>query len=544
MSSSEFPQTPSPPDLDVQTAGTGLIEPPAPGLARSAALISAGNVASRVLGLVRETVIADLFGAGPLVSAFVVASQVPTLIYDLLIGGLLSSALVPVFSDYTAPARRDELWRLASIVLSLVAVVMAGFVLALELAAPWVARAMGGGFTPETLAATTRMIRIVVPALLFFGLSGASTGLLYTLRRFTYPAFGAAAFNATVIVAALALSPVLDVYSLPVGVLLGSAVQLGIQFPDLRRARLRLVLDLAHPGLRRIGRLYLPIVLGLVVSNIGVIIDRNLASRTGDQSIAWMRYATTLIQAPLGLVSVAISLAALPSLAQFHVVGDLDRFRDTLARGLRMVLVLMIPAAVGLFVLAPSVIGLLFEHGDFGSFDTLQTSRALRLYLLGLPGAAIDWPLIFAFYARKDTLTPALVGVVAVVIFLLTAPVLAFVLGMGFLGLVLANSIQLTSHAVIMLVLLHRRMDGLRGGRLGVTTGQAIMAALLMGGGVWLAARWLATRVAEGGLVGEVVVVGGGMAVGLAVYGLLCAVLGIEEVRLVWRRVRGLGMGE
>jgi putative peptidoglycan lipid II flippase len=506
-------------------------------LARSAAVISAGNVASRVLGLVRETVIADLFGAGPLVSAFVVASQVPTMIYDLLIGGLLSSALVPVFSDYAAPERRDELWRLASIVFSLVATVMAGFVLVLELAAPWVARAMGGGFSPQTLAATTRMIRIVLPALLFFGLSGASTGLLYTLRRFTYPAFGAAAFNATVILTAVALARVLDVYSLALGVLLGAAVQLGIQLPDLRRARLTFRLDLSHPGLRRIGQLYLPIVLGLVISNIGVIIDRNLASRTGDQSIAWMRYATTLIQAPLGLVSVAISLAALPSLAQFHVADDLDGFRRTLARGLRAVLVLMIPAAVGLFVLAPQVIALLFEHGDFGSFDTLQTSRALRLYLLGLVGAAIDWPLIFAFYARKDTLTPALVGVAAVGIYLLTAPLLAFVLGMGFLGLVLANSVQLTSHAVIMLVLLQRRVDGLRGSRLGTTAGKAAFAALVMGAAVWLIAQWLAARVPPGTLVGEVIVVGGGLAVGLVVYGLLGLALGLEEIGMMWRRV-------
>jgi len=535
MSSYETPAPSSPTDLS--SANVALQEPVAPGLARSAAIISAGNVASRVLGLVRETVIANLFGASPLVSAFVVASQVPTMIYDLLIGGLLSSALVPVFSDYAAPERREELWQLASIVFSLVAVVMAGFALVLELAAPWVAWAMGGGFSPATLAATTRMIRIVVPALLFFGLSGASTGLLYTLKRFTYPAFGAAAFNATVILTALALGRALDVYSLAVGVLLGAAVQLAIQFPDLRRARLRFHLDLSHPGLRRIGQLYLPIVLGLVISNIGVVIDRNLASRTGDQSIAYMRYATTLIQAPLGLVSVAISLAALPSLAQLYAAGDLDGFRQTLARGLRMVLVLMIPATVGLFVLAPQVVGLLFEHGVFHGSDTVPTARALRLYLLGLPGAAIDWPLIFAFYARKDTLTPALVGVAAVLIYLLTGPPLAFFLGMGFLGLVLANSIQLTSHAVIMLVLLHRRMDGLRGGRLGITAGKATLAAAVMGGAVWGTARWLATQVPPGTLAGEVIVVGGGLAIGVAVYGVLGLALGVEELRLVGERV-------
>lgn len=509
-----------------------------PGIARSAAIISAGNIASRVLGLVRVQVIAYLFGGGRFVDAFVVASQVPTLIYDLLIGGLLSSALVPVFSDYTAPERRPELWRLASIVFSLVASAMAVFVLAIELGAPWVALAMGAGFDPDTLAATTRMIRIVVPALLFFGLSGASTGLLYTLKRFRYPAFGAAVFNATVITVGVLLARPLNIYSLALGVLIGAGVQLAIQLPDLPRAHLRFQIDLSHPGLRRIGRLYLPIVLGLVVSSIGTVIDRNLASRTGAGSIAWMRYATTLIQAPLGLVSVAISLAALPSLSQLHVAGDLDGFRRTLARGLRMILVLIIPATVGLFVLAEPVIRLLFQHGEFAAFDTLQTSQALRRYLLGLPGAAIDWPLIFAFYARKDTLTPALVGVAAVMIYLIVGPTLAFVAGMGFLGLVIANSVQLTSHAAIMLILLHRRIDGVRGSKLAETAIKTGVAASVMGAAVWVSAGRLPSIIGLAGITGQIIIVGTATLVGLATYSLLATLLQVEEVALIWTRLR------
>ncbi|MBS1252667.1 MAG: Lipid II flippase MurJ [Anaerolineales bacterium] len=526
---------------DVTRVEPAPAEVQGPGIARSAAIVSAGNLASRALGLVREQVIAYLFGAGPLVSAFVVASQVPTLIYDLLIGGLLSSALVPVFSDYAAPERRRELWRLASIVFSLVASVMAIFVLAIEIGAPWVALAMGAGASPDapnTLAATTRMIRVMVPALLFFGLSGASTGLLYTLKRFRFPAFGAAAFNATVITVGTLLAKPFGIYSLAGGILIGAGMQLAIQLPDLPWRRLRFEIDLSHPGLRRIGRLYLPILLGLVVSNIGVIIDRNFAFRTGAGSIAWMRYATTLIQAPLGLVSVAVSLAALPSLSQRHVAGDLAGFRRTLARGLRMILVLIIPATIGLFVLATPVIQLLFEHGEFTAFDTRQTSNALRLYLLGLPGAAIDWPLIFAFYARKDTLTPALVGVAAVLIYLAIAPTLAFVAGMGFLGLVAANSVQLTSHAVIMLILLHRRIDGVRGSRLPETVVKSSTAALAMGGVVWVVADQLPSLIELPGAAGTLTIVGSAAAVGLTVYGLLAALLRLEEIHLVWARLR------
>lgn len=516
-----------------------------PGLARSAAIVSGGNLASRVLGLVRIQVIAYLFGTGPLVDAFFVASQVPTLIYDLIIGGLLSSALVPVFSDYTDPERRPELWRLASIIFSLIASAMAVFVILVELGAPWIALVMGGlgrGFDAATLAATTRLIRIMAPALMFFGLSGASTGLLYTLKRFRYPAFAAAVFNATIITAGLLLARPLGIHSLAVGVLAGAGLQVALQLPDLPRRHLRFTIDLSHPAVRRIGRLYLPILLGLVVSSIGVVIDRNLASRTGPGSIAWMANATTLIQGALGLVAVAVSLAALPSLAQYHVAGDLAGFRRTLARGLRMILVLIVPATVGMFLLATPVIRLLLEHGQFTSFDTRQTSDALRLYLLGLPGAAIDWPLIFAFYARKDTLTPALVGVVTVLIYLLVAPTLAFGLKIGFLGLVIANSVQLTSHGLIMLVLVQRRIRGLRGSGVGVTLVKTATAAAAMAVSVEVVSRGLPAGVAVPGLVGQSLTVGLTATVGAVVYAAVASWLGVSEVRLIWGKVlRQLG---
>jgi putative peptidoglycan lipid II flippase len=512
-----------------------------PGLAQSAVIVSAGNLASRILGLARIQAIAYLFGTGPLVDAFFVASQVPTLVYDLLIGGLLSSALVPVFSDYTAPERRDELWRLASIIFSLVASIMAVFIVLVELGAPWIALLMGGlghGFDAATLDATTRMIRLMTPGLVFFGLSGASTGLLYTLKRFRYPAFAAAVFNATIIAAGVLLAPTLGIYSLAVGVLVGAIMQFVIQLPDLPRRYLRPIIDFDHPGVRRIGRLYLPILLGLVVSSAGVVIDRNLASRTGPGSIAWMANATTLIQGALGLVAVAVSLAALPSLAQHHATGDLEGFRQTLARGLRMILVLIVPATVGMFVLATPIIRLLLEHGQFTSFDTRQTSDALRLYLFGLPGAAIDWPLIFAFYARKDTLTPALVGVVTVLFYLLVAPALAFGLGVGFLGLVIANSVQLTSHGLIMLVLVQRRIGGLRGRGVGVTLAKTAAAALVMGSIAGAVARWLPAVVAVVGLAGQILTVGLTAAAGAAVYAAVAAWLGVSEIRFVWIKAR------
>ena len=542
------------------TSSQSVEVPPATeGIAKAAGILSLGNVASRALGLVRETVIADVFGASPWVSAFEVASRVPTIIYDLLIGGLLSAALVPVFSDYTSPEKRQELWRIFSVVLSLTVVILGLIVFLLELLAPVVTWVLGGGFDAQLQAVTTRMIRIILPAVLFFGLSGMVTGLLYTLKRFTYPAFGAAIYNFGIITCALLLADKVNIYSLGLGILLGAMLQLAIQLPDLRDVRFSFSLDLSDPALRRILGLYLPVVLGLVVSEIGIIIDRNLASRTGGESIAWMRFATQLIQLPIGLVSTAVSLAILPTLSQYgseasseqnsisniqypipNVKRQTSDFQQTLAQGLKMVLVAIIPATIGLFVLATPVVALLYEHGEFDARDTVQTAMALRYYLLGLTFAAIDLPLVFAFYARKDTLTPALVGVLGVVVYLIVA--LSLIRPLGMIGLILANSAQLTIHALTMLVLIQRRMGGLGGHGIMALAFKTLLAALVMGGVVYLTLSGLQRVLDANTLVSKLVIVGGAGGVGLVTYLGMIAILRVEEARLVgemiWRKVR------
>jgi putative peptidoglycan lipid II flippase len=525
---------------DANKIPLGEIAPATPeemGMAQAATVVALGNVSSRILGLIRETVISHLFGATGVVSAFRVASIVPTMIYDLLIGGMISAALVPVFSDYAAPERRQELWRLASALFTLTAIVFSVIVVALELVAPLAAWLLGGGFDISLLSQTTTLMRLIMPAVFFLGLSGVTTGFLYANKRFTYPAFGASVFNAGIIVGALLMSDRIGIASLSLGVLLGSVLQLAIQLPGLRDLRLSFSLDFSHPGLRRMAGLYVPVALGLVVSQVGIAIDRNLASRTGEQSIAWMQNATTLVQFPLGLVAVAIATAVLPSLSRFATAADMARFRHTLGMGLRIVVLLIVPATVGLLVLATPIIALLFEHGAFEPYDTARTAQALRVYLIGLPFAAIDQLLIFAFYARKDTKTPVLVGVLGVFIYLGVALPLMGTLGM--MGLVLANSVQLSSHAVVMLFLSHRHFDGLRGQRLADTALRVLVAAGLTGLVAYLISH-VANIVSSASLWGELVVVGAAGGLGLISYAFLASLLRVEE----FGRIRDLALSK
>ncbi len=462
--------------------GENLLSGQARQMTRAAALISLGNIVSRVLGLLREMVKSYFFGAGGAVSAFDVAAQVPTMLYDLLTGGMLSSALVPIFSDYARPEKRAALWELLSLLLSLLGLFLGGAVVLIEFAAPTVAQVLSGGLDPEYLALAAEMIRITTPAILFLNIAGLLSAALYALQRFERPAFIGAVSNATLVIAVVLLGrTALGPRSLAIGLLIGSIAQVALQLPALRGARLRFVSPFhGHPALAAIGRLYLPIGLGLIVDQAAVALSYNLASRTGPSGIAWMKYAATLIQFPLGMVVTAVSVAILPALSRYAADAEEEAFRATLAQGLRMVLILILPATLAMLALTEPLVALIFQRGNFSSADTAATAQALRFSLLGLVFAALDQPLIFAFYARKNTWTPALVGVVTVLLYtglalgptLLHAPRLS--------ELILANSLKLATHALLMLYLYKRMSGSLRRYRVGHAAVLALLASTLM----------------------------------------------------------------
>jgi putative peptidoglycan lipid II flippase len=508
-------------------------------LVRSAGILGIGNVASRLIGLVRETVTSYYFGASGELSAYRVASTVPTMIFDLLVGGMLSAALVPVFSGYARKEDRAELARVASSVLTLIAIAMGAIVVVLEIFATPLAGLLANFPDPALQTVLVDCLRLIAPAVLLFGLTGAVTGLLYSLKRFSYAAAGGAVFNLGIVLAAPLLAHRIGIYCLPLGVVAGSCFQLMVMGPGVRDVRLRLTGTWQHPAVRRILRLYVPIALGLLVSEFQIIVDRRWATGTGAHSVSWMGYATTLIQLPLGLVPVAVSLAALPSLSQRATEQDWEGFRSIFARGLRLVLVILIPATVGLAALAAPVTRLLFQHGSFTAFDTAQTAAALRLYLLGLAFAGVDFMLNYTFYARQNTRTPAIVGVIAVGFYFVAA--LALLPVYGFLGLVFADSVKQAGHATIMSFLFVRSTGRLRGHHVLRTALKAGLAALGMGLVVW----WLAQRLAPllpAGFVGQLalVVLAGGA--GIMFYALALRMWGVPEAidlsQSVTRRLR------
>lgn len=472
-------------------------------IAAAAALLMLGSIASRLLGLIREQVMAGLFGATGGTDAFVAAYTVPTTIYDLLVGGAISAALVPVLVDV---AERDErFWRLASALLSLACLAAAVAAAALMLLAPLVMSLLGQGFPDERQDLAVLMVRLMLPALVLQGVSGVAMAVLYARQHFALPAFAAAAFNLGIILAALALHAVMGIAALVVGVLLGALLQAALQVPGLVRLGLRFrpTLDLQMPEVRSAVRLYGPVAAGMLVTIAGVVIDRNLASRLEEGSMSVMRYATTLVQFPLGLVGIATSLAVLPTLSRhasaFTAGGrdSLDDYRHTLGFGIRLVLLLMVPATVGLAVLREPLVALLFQRGEFTGSDTLRTSLVFLAYAPQMPFTALDQLLIVAFYARKDTRTPVLVGVGTVLLYLASA--LLLLTPLRVVGLAAANTIQNTAHGLVLFLLLQRSVGGLASRALLVHVLKVGGAAAVMGLALLALALPLVTS-AEGAL--------------------------------------------
>lgn len=433
------------------------------GLVGAAAIIALGNVLSRGLGLVRDLTIAYVFGATANTDAYVIARTLPNTLYDLLVGTVNTAAFVPVFVEHSGDTR--QFWRLVGAVFSLACAAFVALAVVLGLFADPLIGIIGSGFaTQEQRALSANLMRIALVSVVFQGLAGVLTSALYAQNRFTLPAFATATYNAGIILAILVLSQVLGIYGLAVGLVVGALAQFFLQASGLREFwhLYRPRIDLTDPGVRKILVLAGTVAAGLTVTTVQVFIDRNLASHLPEGNVTSMEYSTRLIQFPLGIVGLAISYAVLPTLSRFArnaAEGDITDYRAALEFGLKLVLLLMLPALAVLAAVAAPLIGLLFQHGAFSEADTLRTAPIFLAYLPQLPFTAVDYLLINAFYARQNARTPVLVGVVCVAIYLVVA--LSTIGSLGAVGLALANAFQNTGHALILMVLLSRALPGL-----------------------------------------------------------------------------------
>ena len=439
-------------------------------IAKSASLVMLGNLGSSVLGMVRQIVITAIGSniGGPFNAALLPART----FNDFLVNGSVSGALIPTFNDYAAPEKRDELRRIVFTIVNLLLIVTFAFAVVYLVISPHLVDFLVSGFSGDQKRLTLLYSQIVFFSLLALGPFAVLLAALFALKEFGWPAFATGAYHVGIIggagIGALLGARYNGHLGLGIGVLFGAAGEIALLLPGIRKKRLyyMFVLDLKHPALRRILKLYGPVAFSFLVTMGLVFLDQHLASlthdsgSTGAQNTLALNSATTLIQFPVGLVAAALSFAVLPTLSEHARNGDTGRFKQTLLLGFRVGLLLMIPAAVGLIALREPIVFLLFRHHNFTPEEAGRTALALQNYAYQLPFVAMDQLLIAAFYARKNTLTPVTVGVVCIAGYLAVA--LPFYSTIGMPALAFANSVQNSLHAIILLVLLRMAIGTIR----------------------------------------------------------------------------------
>ena len=499
--------------------------------------IGAATLASRVLGFVRDMVVALAFGAGPVTDAFLVAFRIPNILRRLLAEGALSTAVIPVFTDYAVSRPREELIRMLRAVL-------AGALLALGIAtligmalAPWIVAVIAPGFAGEAgqQVLTVRLTRVMFPYLVLVGLAALATGVLNTQGRFFAAALGPAVLNLGMIAAVLGLGARLDppIVALAVGVLAGGVGQLLVQLPGLRTTGLLVgpSTELRHPALWRVARLLLPAVFGLAAVQVMVFVNTLLASLLAPGSISFLYYADRVMEFPLGVFGIALASASLPTMARQAAADDLRGIATTLNFALRLAAYVSVPATVGLVLLSGPITRVLFERGRFGPADSEATAVALVWYAVGLVGFAGARIAAQAFYAVAAPGTAVRLGIIAIV-----ANVVAAVLlmgPMGHAGLAAASSVGAYVNLAGLVWAARRRFGPLGGRALLRSVGRTALACVPLAAwcvlSVAVAPAW--TLAATGPLAAWLAVT---IAGGAAVFTGASALLGSPERVALW----------
>lgn len=516
-------------------------------LAGAAGILMLSVVASRLLGLVRNAVLASYFGASVEYEAYVAAIAVPDTVFQVLAGGVMGAAFIPVFARYLAKGDEREAWRLSSSAITLAALLTGGLSLLLIVLARPVMGVVVSGRDAAFQELATGLVRIMLISPAVFAVSGFATSILNSYQRFFWAALAPLLYNLGIIAGAVLLHEQMGIYGVAWGVAAGAIGHLLIQVPGLVQIRARYwpVLDWRHPGVREVGRLMLPRMFGLGVAQANQLATIFLAARLVPGSIAYLNYAWLVMMVPLGVFGMAVSTAVFPTLARQSADDEQGEMRELFGLTLRMILFLTIPATVGLIAIGEPIVRLLFERDSFTADVTRATTLALTCYALGLPGHSVVEIVDRAFYALHDTRTPVKAAALAVLlnVGLSGGVVLAARAGLlpaerAYAGLALANAAAAWIEAGLLVWWLRRRLGRLGRGALGTAVLRYAAAALLMGGLLVGLDDVLYRTLDTTRLVGQLGIVAILIAVALAVYLGVSHLLGSREPRLLLALLR------
>lgn len=526
--------SPAPAPAPGDRASTGRV------LVTASLILTVAALASRLLGWIRLLVIGSQFGASRELDAYFAAFRIPDAIFQLVVAGALSAALIPVFSSYRARGQDREAWQLASSVINLVLIALAALSLLMAIFAPVFVPIVAPGFDVPTTELTIRMTRVMLISPVLIGMGAVVTGILNSYQQFTVPAIAPLLYNLAIIAAAIFLAPVMGVEGLAVGVAIGSLAHFAVQLPNLARVgqRYDLTIGLGHPGVRRVAWLMGPRMLGLAAGQLNFLVSTVLASGLPEGSLTAYNYAFQLSQLPVGVVGVSIAVALFPTMSQDAALGRIGEIRRQVSGAVRVLVFIAVPLMAIMIVLREPLTAVFYQYGAFGQAATDRTASTLLFFAVGLVGHVVVHVLTRAFYAMQDTRTPVTWAIIAVAI---NVPLMASLVGpMGVEGLALALSIASVLEVIGLLWSLRRRIESVDEAAILRSLGRASIAgaaaALLMLGGLTLVTGSLAGLLEN--VVGRLLVLLVLAAAGGAIYLIVAAALKAPELDQLRRYVR------
>ena len=452
---------------------------------KAAGQISVATTGSRILGFIRDILLAKIFGATGLTDAFFIAYRIPNLFRELFAEGSMSAAFIPVFTETLTNESRENARKLASAVLAFLLLVLSALCSLGILFAPLIVSAIAPGFinSPDKFALTVKLTRIMFPFLFFISLAAFAKGILNSLKQFFIPALAPIFLNLAIISSALLAAPYVTQPLLAIGlaVSVGGALQIAVQIPSLMKERfmVRPALIMKHPGLKKILKLLLPAIIGMGVAQINIFVSTIFVSYLSGGAATYLYYAMRFVHLPIGIFGVAMATAVLPSLSEHAANGNNDGLRDTFSFSLRLLFFITLPAMAGLITLAEPIINVLLQRGEFSASATSETAYALIFYSSGLwafVGARI---VASTFYSLQDTKTPVKIAALSVVTNIIFSFILVGPLRHG--GLALANAIASAVNFFVLFYFLRKKLIKVDGRKIGLSFIKTAAASVLMG---------------------------------------------------------------
>ena len=512
---------------------------------KAAGLIMIVMIASRLIGFVRDVIIYTQIGQNRLTDAYNAAFSIPDFLYMLLVGGALSSAFIPVFSKYISTNNEEEGWHVANIVLNLAMILMLVGIIIGTIFTKDLIILLVPGFNADSLELTVNMTRIMFWQAFFMALNGVTFGILNAYKIFFVPSLGTVLYNLSIIIIGVIFAPIFvqkwgpnyGIAAFAVGVVIGAFFNFAIQIPDLRRIgfRYKFVIDLKHPGLKKIIGLMIPILIGLSIGQINLFINQNIASHLPAGVVSALRTGQRLMQVPIGVFGIAIAMTIFPTLTEQVAKNQIDQFKRTANLGLRSVVFISLPAAAGLIALSIPIIRALFEykHGLFTHKDSLVTSASLIFYSIGLFSQSGIQVLNRVFYALHDTISPVTVGAISIIINIIGSLTLIKYLPYGGGGIALAYSIAGIINYALLLWWLRRKIGKFGGGILAWSFMQSLFASIIMGFVVYYSAYFIGQVLDISIKANQIIQVGASIALGAVVYAGIAMLLKMEEANMI-----------